>query len=208
MKRASRITATVVGLFAGGASVEHGIYEILQGNLRPEGLMISSMGPPCQPEAVWHLCEPALTILPNFLVTGILAVTIGAFFMVWSLAFVQRRGGGLVMILSAVPMLLFGGGIFPPFIGILGGIVGIRLHRAAGASRTRRPGVFFRLLARLWPWALIILAAWLLGQWLVGYYFNDFLMGTGFFIPLFIVGLLALSLLSAVARDRTRQGED
>ena len=76
MKRASRIAATVLGLFAGGASVEHGIYEILQGNLRPEGLMISSMGPPCQPEAVWHNCEPALTILPNFLVTGILAVTV------------------------------------------------------------------------------------------------------------------------------------
>jgi hypothetical protein len=207
-RKASRITATVLGLFAGGASVEHGVYEILRGNLRPEGLMIASMGPPCQPEAVWHNCEPAMTILPNFLITGILAVTIGVFFMLWSLAFVQRRGGGLVMILTAVPMLLFGGGIFPPLIGILGGIVGIRLHRAAGPSRAQRPGMFFRLLAWLWPWALIFLAAWLLGQWLVGYYFNDFLMGTGFFIPIFIVGLLALSLLSAVAHDRVRQGED
>jgi len=34
----------------------------------PEGLLINSMGPPC---------EPAITILPSFLITGILAVVIG-----------------------------------------------------------------------------------------------------------------------------------
>jgi hypothetical protein len=202
MRRASRITATVLGLFAGGASVEHGIYEILQGNLRPEGLMISSMGPPCQPEAVWHNCEPAVTILPNFLITGILAVVIGAFFILWSLVFVQRRGGGLIMILTAVPMLLFGGGIFPPLIGIVGGIVGTRLKGRSARSRVRRPGAFARILSRMWPWTLIILAVWLLGQWLVGYFFNDFLMGTGFFIPILIIALLALSVLAGIAHDR------
>jgi hypothetical protein len=44
----------------------------------PQGRLINSMGPPCQPETVWHACEPAITILPSFLITGILAVVIGA----------------------------------------------------------------------------------------------------------------------------------
>lgn len=46
MRKATRISATVLGLTAGGAGIEHGVFEILQGNTRPEGLMISSIGPP------------------------------------------------------------------------------------------------------------------------------------------------------------------
>ena len=202
MRTASRITASVLGLFAGGASIEHGIYEILQGGLRPAGLMINSMGPPCQPESVWHLCEPAMTILPSFLFTGILAAAIGAFFMLWSLAFVQRKGGGLVLILSSIPMLLFGGGIFPPLIGVTAGAVGTRISRGTDRGRTGRPGVFVRITSHLWPWTLIILAVWLLGQWLVGTFFNDFLMEGGFVFPILIIGLLVLSVLSSIAHDR------
>jgi hypothetical protein len=59
-----------------------------------------------------------------------------------------------------------------------------------------------RLLSRLWPWSLIVLAGWLLGQWLVGYFFNDFLMGSGFLIPILVIGLLVLSVLTAIAHDR------
>jgi hypothetical protein len=201
MRRASRITAIVLGLFAGAASIEHGIYEILQGNLRPEGLMINSMGPPCQPENIWHACEPAMTILPSFLITGILAVAIGAFFMLWALALVQRRGGGLIMILASIPMLLFGGGIFPPLIGILGGAVATRISKGSIRARTGRPGAIIRLISRLWPWTLIVLAVWLLGQWLVGYFYNDLLMGSGFFVPILVIGLLVLNVVSSFAHD-------
>lgn len=206
MGRASRTTAFALGLFAGGASIEHGVYEILRGNVRPQDLMINSMGPPCQPEAVWHRCEPAMTILPSFLITGILAVAIGAFFVLWSFAFLQRKGGGLVLILSSIPMLLFGGGIFPPLIGIVAGAVGIRINRTAALGPKHRPGVIIRITSRLWPWTLIVLAVWLLGQWLVGYLFNDLLMASGFAVPILIIGLLVLSPLSAIAHDRMHTG--
>jgi hypothetical protein len=194
----------VLGLFAGGAGIEHGIYEILQGNVRPGGLLISSMGPPCRPETVWHACEPAMTILPSFLITGILAVAIGAFVILWSLSLIQRKRGGLILILASIAMLLFGGGIFPPLIGIVGGAVGTRLNRKSSRSRTRQPGAFARFLSRLWPWSLIALAVWLLGQWLVGYFFNDFLKGSGFLIPILVLGLLVLSVITAIAHDRVR----
>lgn len=53
MRRATRISASVLGLTAGLAGIEYGIFEVLQGNARSEGLMISSIGPPCVPELSW-----------------------------------------------------------------------------------------------------------------------------------------------------------
>jgi hypothetical protein len=59
-----------------------------------------------------------------------------------------------------------------------------------------------RITSRLWPWTVIVLACWLLGQWLVGYFFNDFLMESGYAFPVLIIGLLVLSGLSSIAHDR------
>jgi hypothetical protein len=109
MRRATRILAAALGVFAGFGGPEHGIFEIMQGNVPPEGIFIASMGPPCNPEEVWHACEPAMTIIPNFLVTGILAVIIGIATMVWAAFFVHRRRGGLVLILLSIALLLVGG---------------------------------------------------------------------------------------------------
>jgi len=199
MRRATRVATTVLGLFAGGASIEHGIFEVLQGNVRPDGLMIASMGPPCQPEAVWNACEPAMTILPSFLITGILAILIGVAVLVWSVAFVQRKSGGLVLIGLSVLMLLFGGGLFPPLIGIIGGAVGTRINVPVKERPMRAAGRFF---AGLWPWPLIVLSVWLLAQWVVGYAFNAFMLTYGLGSVLLILGLLALTPVSAAARDR------
>ena len=196
--------ATAFGVFAGAASIEHGIFEVLQGNVRPEGLMIASMGPPCQPEAVWNACEPAMTVLPSFLITGILAIVIGAAVVVWSAAFVRRKAGGLVLIGLSVLMLLFGGGIFPPLIGIIGGAVGTRINAPVRERPLRATG---RFLARLWAWPLIVLSAWLVAQWVVGYAFNDFMVKYGLGGIVLILGLLALTPVSAAARDRQRVGD-
>jgi hypothetical protein len=65
MRKATKTVATWLGIAAGIAGLENGYFEILQGYTRPEGLMIASMGPPCDPEVVWNACEPAMTILPQ-----------------------------------------------------------------------------------------------------------------------------------------------
>ncbi|MGC9399920.1 MAG: hypothetical protein ACP5HM_12390 [Anaerolineae bacterium] len=59
-----------------------------------------------------------------------------------------------------------------------------------------------RLLASLWPWSLVLFFTWLLGQFVIGHFFNDFLMRTGFLAPFLILGLMILSILSAIAYDR------
>lgn len=200
MRRATRILAAALGVFAGFGGPEHGIFEIMQGNVRPEGIFIASMGPPCNPEEVWHACEPAMTIIPNFLVTGILAVIIGIATMVWAAFFVHRRRGGLVLILLSIALLLVGGGLFPPLIGIVAGAVGTRIN----APVTRRPSRLTGLLARLWPWALIAFLAWTLGQFVVGHFFNEWLLNSGFLVPILILGLMIVAIVSAFARDIQR----
>jgi hypothetical protein len=197
MRKATRIVASLLGLFAGFGGPEHGYFEILRGNVRPDSLMIASMGPPCDPETVWHACEPAMTVVSSFLVTGILATVVGVVTMIWAAAFVHRRHGGLVLILLSIALLLLGGGLFPPVIGIVAGAVATRINRPV----TRRPGSVLSFLSKLWPWALAAFFVWAFGQFVVGYFFNDLLMQSGFLSPLLMLGLLVLSILSGYAYD-------
>jgi hypothetical protein len=197
MRKATRVAASMFGIFAGFGGPEHGYFEILQGNVTPEGLMIASMGPPCDPEKVWNLCEPAMTVVPSFLITGILATVIGVITMIWSAAFVQRKHGGLVLVALSVLLLLVGGGMFPPVIGFVAGVVATKIN----VPVTRRPGKVLSFLAKLWPWPLVAFFVWAFGQFLVGYFFNDLLMQSGFLSPLLIVGLLVLSVFTGHAYD-------
>jgi len=64
--------------------------------------MFPSMGPPCVPEKIWNACEPAMTVLPNLLATGILAVLFALAIMIWSAAFIRRKNGGAVLIMMSL----------------------------------------------------------------------------------------------------------
>jgi hypothetical protein len=198
MRKATRIVATSFGIIAGIAGLEHGYFEIVQGNTRPISLMFASMGPPCVPEEIWNACEPAMTILPTFLVTGILAVILGLLILIWSAAFVQRKNGGIVLILLSVALLLLGGGIFPPLIGLIGGAAAIQINKPLAGKST---GSILRFAAKLWPWPLVIFTVWILGQFPVGYFFNDFLQSIMGFGLLLILIMLPLSVYTGYAHD-------
>jgi len=86
-------------------AASHGPGEMLQGNISPDGLVIEAW-----PELTVLAGEPAMTIIPSFLVTGILTIIFGLLVAVWAAKFVQRKNGGLVLILLSIIMLLVGGG--------------------------------------------------------------------------------------------------
>ena len=198
MRDATKTVATWLGISSGLAGIEHGYFEILQGYNAPAGVMIASMGLPCVPEEMWNACEPALTILPNFLVTGVLAVILGLFIFVWSLAFIHHKHGGTILILASIALLLFGGGIFPPIIGIIGGIAGRKINQPITVKQASSS---LRFGAKLWPWPLVIFLVWVIGQFPVGYYFNDIMQQAMYFGVLLILSMLPLSIYSAYARD-------
>jgi hypothetical protein len=174
MKNATRVTVSTFGALAGLAGIEHGIGEILQGNVAPEGVMILSWP---ESELFGILSgEPAMTVVPNLLATGILATLVSLVFLVWAIMFVQRKHGGLVLILLSVVMLLVGGGFGPPILGVIVGAAATRIDAPLTWWRTHLSTRSRRFLANLWPWCFVAgVAAWLLllpGTILLHYFFG------------------------------------
>ncbi len=197
MRKSTQTVATWLGIVAGIAGFEHGYFEFLQGNTRPPNLAFPSWGPPCMPEKIWHACEPAMSIIPNFRITGILAMLLSLILIVWAGWFVQHRHGGWVQIVLAILLLLFGGGFFPPIIAFVGGLAGIQINRPLVGKPARLTG----LAARLWPWTLVIFITWTLGQFPFGYFFNDFLQSIMVVSLLVILTSLPLAVYTAYAHD-------
>jgi hypothetical protein len=69
---AARVAASVFGVLAGLGGLTHGIGEVIQGNVAPGGIIIDSWTQ--GPIATNLDGEPAMTILPNLLVTGVLTI--------------------------------------------------------------------------------------------------------------------------------------
>ena len=127
--RTSRLAASVIGMIAGFIGAEHGYYEILQRNQALKGILfdaISGASLSIPPTAQWT-GWPAMTLIPDFLITGILAILVSLVVMAWAAVFVQRKNGGLILILLSIVMLLVGGGFVPPFFGLIAGTIGARI---------------------------------------------------------------------------------
>ncbi len=152
MRNATRVTVSTFGALAGLAGIEHGVGEVLQGNVAPDGVMILSW-----PDSeLFHILagEPAMTIVPNLLATGILAILVSLIFLAWATMFVQREHGGPVLILLFVVMVLVGGGFGPPLLGIIVGIAATRINAPLAWWRAHLTGGSRRLLVNLWSWSL------------------------------------------------------
>ncbi|MDT8307874.1 MAG: hypothetical protein RRC07_18220 [Anaerolineae bacterium] len=148
---AARTVASLFGVLAGIGGITHGVGEVLQGNVAPDGILIDSWTQ--GPIATNMGGEPGMTIIPNMLATGILNIIMSAAVIIWAAAFVERKHGGRILILLSLAMLLLGGGFGPPLIGILAGVAGTRL----GAPRSDRR--WPRILAKLWPVTFIVAAS-------------------------------------------------
>jgi prolipoprotein diacylglyceryltransferase len=125
MVGAVRAAASIIGVVSGLLGAFHGYNEILQGSTVPSGILINAVGPPCQGNG----CYPAMTIVPNFLYSGVLAVIVSLVILLWAAGFVQRKNGGLILIVLSVVQLLVGGGFLPPLLGIVAGAVGTRIKK-------------------------------------------------------------------------------
>jgi hypothetical protein len=201
MRSATRVVASVFGIYAGLLGATHGVMEMRQGNVTSDGILIQAMGPPCQMSEVWHGCWPAVTLVPSYLVTGVLAVLVSVAVIVWAMFFVQRKHGGLILILLAIMILPVGGGIIPAWIGIIAGAVATRISAPLTWWRERLSGRSLRFLAGWWPWSLIAYFIWVPAQWVLGHFFNEFMLARGSLLMLFEFGLLLLVVVTGFASD-------
>jgi hypothetical protein len=212
MNRATRVTASTLGVLMGFAGVEHGIFEALQGNVAPNGVLIDAIG---LPQRFWeHGAETAFTVVPNFLVTGILAIVIGIAVAIWAAAFVHRRYGAGVLMLLSIILFLVGGGFAPPiFFGIPASLVATRIDKPLRWWRRRLPRDLRTVLSRVWPGALIVFVLSFLvsveivvfGWPLTSFFDADTAFSLLNTFSLVMLSFVLLSVLSGFARDVERQ---
>lgn len=162
--------AAVSGALAGVGGVTHGIGELLQGFGPPSGIVFESWVH--GPIATNLGGEPAMSLIPDIRVSGIVTIAVSLAVIAWSVAKPDQRHAGAVLALLSGGMLLVGGGFGPPILGMLAGLVAgaahstnSRLLRLVAGPRRQRP-------AGLWPglfWLCTVNAAFLVvGSLVVG----------------------------------------
>jgi hypothetical protein len=139
---ATRVTVTTIGVIFGLAGFNHGFFEFLQGNTPTDGLFIHAIG---EAQRFWPLgTEDAFTIIPNFMITGILAMLLGVTIIIWSLRFVQAPYGPTGFLALFILLFLVGGGI---------GQIAFFIPAWAFATRMNKPLTWWRkvLPRSAWP---------------------------------------------------------
>jgi len=140
---ATRVTATTIGVFFGlFSSINHGLFELLQGNTPADGLVINAIG---EAQRFWvEGTEPAFTIIPNFMITGIVSMIVGLAIIIWSLWFLPSKHGRTVFLGLFILSFLVGGGI---------GQVAFFIPAWAFATRMNKPLTWWRkvLPRSIWP---------------------------------------------------------
>ncbi len=153
MNRSTRTIVATIGVMLAIAGLDHGIFEILQGSQPTSGLIIQAIGPE---QNLWGT-EEAFAIVPNFLVTGILAILVSLAIIVWSVGFVHTKHGALVFGLLFIALFLVGGGIaaqimFAPVTWA----VATRIDQPLTWWRKVLPEGLRHGLARIWPVTLTL----------------------------------------------------
>lgn len=152
--RATRIYASTLGMIVGLAGVEHGILEILQGNVRPDRFMTDAIGPD---QKLWEFAtETVLTIIPNMLVSGILSLLLGILVVIWAYAYIGKKNGAIIFLFLSIALFFVGGGFAPIFLTILSFIAATRINKPLNFWRLRVPASVRNIFAVLWPWTLVL----------------------------------------------------
>ncbi|MFX0063905.1 MAG: hypothetical protein ACFFC7_17180 [Candidatus Hermodarchaeota archaeon] len=208
---ATRVVVSTLGVLVGLAGIEHGFFELLQGNVRPNGILIDAIGPA---QRFWEYgTERAITIIPNFFVTGIVAMIVGLLVTIWAAAFVDRKYGAWVLFLLSLILWLVGGGFAPIFFAVFASVTATRINKPLTWWGTHLPNNTRGLLARLWPWSPIALVVifWIgveiaiFGYPLLWFFNADITFGIQYTLAFIMLGLMLVSILSAFAFEIQKQ---
>ena len=154
MNKATQIIAATFGVVLAIAGMTHGIFEILQGNVPTNGLIIQAIGDEHQ---MWFYgTEEAFSILPNFLFSGILTLLTSAAVMVWSIKYIGTRHGASVFILLFVMLFLVGGGIAQVVFFLPTWGAATRINKPLPWWKKILPESLRNVLAKLWPVTLAV----------------------------------------------------
>lgn len=172
---ATRIVAVAFAMLCGFTGIIAGYFEIQQGTITPDGMIISTIGPEYgmwTTYSIYDLMETysAVTIVPNFFVTGILAIFISCLVIIWAALFIHKKHGAIIFLLLSLVQLLFGGA-FVIDLAIITTITATRINKPLTWWRSHLSDKVQRLLVKTWPASIIfyvILSIVLLGITIFG----------------------------------------
>jgi hypothetical protein len=115
------------GVYLGGM---HGYYEVSNVETRPGGFIFDAIsGNSLAHDFPGWPGWPAMSIIPNLTVTGLLVFVICGLIIIWLLAFINHARWGQVLAVIAILLCLFGGGFKPPFLVIIAAIIGTSIRQ-------------------------------------------------------------------------------
>ena len=202
MNKTTTTLFLTLGVLAGIMGIEHGIGEVLEGYRPTDSVFILSW--PDTPFFEIMSGEPAMTIIPNYLVTGLLAIFFSCVFLVVLLKPSPDRKAIIVLFTLLIFMLLAGGGFGPPILGMI--VVLIALKRNSPLKIwSKLPSKVHSVLSMLWPWSFgLCLIGWLMlfpGAALI-VFFTGMDSALLMIIPIIIAfGFIPITLLLGFSRD-------
>ena len=155
-------TATVMGVLLGLAGIfNHGLFEILQGNNPTNGFFIEAIG---EAQRFWtHGTEAAFTVIPSFLITGILVVLVGLVIIIWSLKYLRVKNGVMIFLSLLILLTLVGGGIGHILLFVPTCAFATQIDRSLDFWKQEIPEKVRNTLSGLWIYGLIAtVVTWLI----------------------------------------------
>lgn len=133
--------------------LNHGVFEILQGNKPTNGFFIEAIG---EAHRFWvHGTEAAFTIFHNYLLTGICVVLVGLTVIVWSLKYIHLKHGATVFLFLLILLTLVGGGIGYILLFLPTWAFSTRINKSLDWWKKNIPASWRKNLAALWPYGLV-----------------------------------------------------
>jgi len=208
---ATRISVSAFGVFCGLTGIVAGYFEILQGNVAPNGFIISTIGPNYSMWATYGIGDlwdtySAITIIPNFFLTGIVAIFVSFLVIIWSIGFIHKKYGAMIFLLLSVIQFLVGGS-FVLDLALITGVVATRINKPLIWWRSHLSVNVRNVLAKLWPWsfiAYVFLVIILLGITIFGVNDASLLDLLGIFAAAMFIPIL-LMIFGGFAYDNQRQ---
>ena len=155
-------TQTVVIAFAllcGLSGITAGVFELQQGDVTPDSLIISTIGPEYNMWRTYSFSElqetySALTIIPNFFVTGILAIVVSSVGIVWAMWFIQTKYGVIIYFVISIIQVLVGGS-FVLDLAIINTLIATRINQPLKWWRSHLSEPLQRFFSMIWPWSAL-----------------------------------------------------
>jgi len=189
-----KLSVIIVGIYASVLSLLHGIFEMAQGSVKIDAILIYAISREGQVGEMWHGNFPAMTILPNFFISGLLVslISLGSIFYLLRTASYSR----LILLGLSFALLLFGGGFVPFFLLLMTTLASLWIDK-----NIRHPqAASYHWMRVIWQLSIIVLIVWSILEWILGFYINPFLVsiGTALFLfgiilPLFILFMGAMN---------------